>query len=313
METRAHHILIGLFTVVVAGAALLFALWLNKSGTEREFLRYDIAFNEPVSGLSRGSVVEFNGIRVGEVESLRLDSEDPSRVFARVRIAASAPVRTDTHARLVMQGVTGLSFIGLGSGDDPAAQPLSADSEMIPIIIATPSPMSRLLADGEDIMFNINEFLIGARELFSTENVERISMTLAHLEEISGTLASEREEFAETLQNISRASESAAATFADAAKLIDNTNNLVDGELKATLASTHRSMESLERAMNEVENLVADNRGNLSSGLRGVADIGPVMGELHATLSSLREITRQFEQSPRGYLLGRQPTREFQP
>ncbi|HLW04898.1 MAG TPA: MlaD family protein [Azoarcus sp.] len=313
METRAHHILIGLFTVLVAGAALLFALWLNKSGSERDLVRYDVAFNEPVSGLSRGSAVEFNGIRVGEVENLRLDRENPSRVFARVRIAASAPVRTDTRARLVMQGVTGLSFIGLGSGNDPSAQPLSRESDTIPIIIATPSPMSRLLADGEDIMFSINEVLFGARELFSTENIERISTTLAHLQDVSGTLASEREEFAQTLHHISQASESAAQTFAEAAKLVDNTNHLVDGELRATLVSTQRSMESLERAMNEVEHLVADNRGNLNSGLRGIADIGPVMGELRATLASLREITRQFEQSPRGYLLGRQPTREFQP
>lgn len=30
METRAHHVLIGLFTVLVVGGALLFALWLGK-------------------------------------------------------------------------------------------------------------------------------------------------------------------------------------------------------------------------------------------------------------------------------------------
>ncbi|MGI3120314.1 hypothetical protein, partial [Pseudomonas aeruginosa] len=28
METRAHHVLIGLFSVIVIGAALLFGLWL---------------------------------------------------------------------------------------------------------------------------------------------------------------------------------------------------------------------------------------------------------------------------------------------
>lgn len=31
METRAHHVLIGLFSVIVIGAALLFGLWLAKS------------------------------------------------------------------------------------------------------------------------------------------------------------------------------------------------------------------------------------------------------------------------------------------
>ncbi|MGR9787312.1 MlaD family protein, partial [Escherichia coli] len=32
METRAHHVLIGLFTILVALAALVFCLWLTKVG-----------------------------------------------------------------------------------------------------------------------------------------------------------------------------------------------------------------------------------------------------------------------------------------
>lgn len=54
METRAHHVLIGLFSVIVIGAALLFGLWLAKSGSEGKFNYYDIVFNEAVSGLSQG-------------------------------------------------------------------------------------------------------------------------------------------------------------------------------------------------------------------------------------------------------------------
>ncbi len=31
METRAHHVVIGLFTLIVVSAALLFCLWLTNS------------------------------------------------------------------------------------------------------------------------------------------------------------------------------------------------------------------------------------------------------------------------------------------
>ena len=34
METRAHHVLIGLFTVIVVVSALLFGLWLAKSSVD---------------------------------------------------------------------------------------------------------------------------------------------------------------------------------------------------------------------------------------------------------------------------------------
>ncbi|MBA4741650.1 MAG: MCE family protein [Azoarcus sp.] len=299
METRAHHVLIGLFTIAAAIGALLFALWLGQSGGERDQALYDIVFHEPVTGLSRGSTVEFNGIRIGDVASLRLDPKDPRRVFARVRIDPSAPMRGDTQARLVPAGITGLSIIRLTSGDDPASQPLLTDTDEIPVIVATPSPLSRLLADGEDVMLNVNELLIRARQALSPQTVDDLSATLHNLRLVSDSLAGRRDEL--------------AATLDDANRLIASTHRLVDEELGDTLASASRAMNAVERTVGEIESIVRDNRGNVEGGLRGLADVGPAMAELRATLASLRTITRQLEDSPRDYLLGRQPTREFQP
>lgn len=87
METRAHHVVIGLFTLIVVSAALLFCLWLTNSGSDRQFRLYDIVFNEPVSGLSQGSTVQYSGIRVGEVTQLRLDRDNPNKVWARIRVS----------------------------------------------------------------------------------------------------------------------------------------------------------------------------------------------------------------------------------
>ena len=50
----------------------------------------------PVSGLSKGSSVQYNGIKVGDVIELRLDDKDPRRVLARIRLAANTPVKVDT-------------------------------------------------------------------------------------------------------------------------------------------------------------------------------------------------------------------------
>lgn len=299
METRAHHILIGLFTVIAIGAALLFTLWLGKSGHDRQYALYDIVFSEAVGGLSRGSTVEFNGIRVGEVAGLRLDPSDPRRVLARVRVESDAPVRRDTQARLVPAGITGLSIIRLSSGDDAASPRLRTDDGEVPLIVAQASPMSRLLADGEDVMLNINQLLIRARDVLSPQTVDDLGATLHNLRLVTDTLAERREDL--------------AATIDDANRLMRSANTVIDGELRGTLAAAQRSMSALERTVGELETIVSDNRGNLDGGLRGLADVGPAMAELRATLASLRGITRQLDESPRDYLLGRQPTREFQP
>ncbi|MEO7200872.1 MAG: MlaD family protein, partial [Dokdonella sp.] len=72
METRAHHILIGGFAIAAFLLGLLFVLWLSKVSADREFGYYDVIFTEAVTGLSKGGLVQYNGIKVGEVSKLSL-------------------------------------------------------------------------------------------------------------------------------------------------------------------------------------------------------------------------------------------------
>lgn len=313
METRAHHVLIGLFTVVVVGAALLFTLWLGKSDADRKFDIYDIVFKEAVSGLSKGGTVEFNGIKIGDVVSLRLDPDDAHRVIARVRVDSSAPVRSDTRARLVPAGITGLTMIRLTSGDDPDSPRLSTDDDSVPRIIAAPSPFSRLLADGEDAITNVNELMVQARALFSPDNVAAIARTLDNLEQTTAALAAQRDDVSAALREITQASRTANTALAEATRMLGSASRLVEGQGAQTLDSARTSMQAFERAMVSVERLVADNREQLDGGMRGLAEIGPAVAELRTTLASLRAITRQLEDRPADYLLGLEPTKEFTP
>src|SRR5471030_3367410 len=182
METRAHHVLIGLFTVIVVAGALLFGLWLAKSSVDTEFKDYEIVFNEAVSGLSKGSAVQYTGIKVGDVVTLRLDPKDPRRVLARIRLGGQTPIKEDTQAKLALTGITGTSLIQLSDGT-PQSPELKGKDGNLPQIIASPSPISRLLNDSNDLMSGINLLLHNANEMFSRENVERLSNTLDNLQQ----------------------------------------------------------------------------------------------------------------------------------
>lgn len=313
METRAHHVLIGLFTLLIVGTALAFALWLGKVDSDTQFDMYDVVFQEAVSGLSKGSTVEFNGIKIGEVSNLRLDPKDPRRVLARIRVDSEAPIRTDTRARLAPAGITGIYTIRLSSGDDPNSVELQPAAGEVPTIVADPSPLSKLLANGEDVMVNVNELLMQARVLFSAENAASLGHTLTHLEQTTGALAAQREDMGRALRQLADASEQANVALAEATRMMNSTNRLIDTHGKETLESAQRSMAAFEQAMQAVDKLVNDNRGQLDSGMRGIADIGPALAELRRTLASLRGITRQLEDRPADYLLGLEPTKEFQP
>lgn len=312
METRAHHVLIGLFTVVVVAAALLFGLWLAKSSADREFAEYQVIFNEAVTGLSQGGAVQYNGIKVGDVTQLKLDPQDPRRVLARIRVGADTPIKQDTHAKLALTGVTGMAVIQL-SGGSPNSPALTSATGGLPVIVADPSPLSKLLANGEDVMTNINDVVSRASQLMSDENVARISRTLDHLDKATGAVADQRDDIRALISQLAVASKQASATLAQTEQLARSANGLVDQQARATLESARNAMASLERSTAAIDRLLNDNRAALNGGMQGLGELGPAVRELRDAASSLRGITRKLDDNPAGFLLGRDRSKEFVP
>lgn len=305
MEPRAHHVLIGLFTVVTVAAALLFALWLGKPGADRSFIDYEVVFNEAVTGLSQGSAVQYSGIKVGDVTSLDLDPDDPRTVRARIRVVGHTPIKEDTRARLAITGITGLAVIQLHGGS-PESPPLHSPDGRPPVIVADRSPLSRLMANGEDLVLNITRLLNRANRMLSRENADRVSRTLENLEQATAGLAQQRDDLSEALRQTS-------VTTREAAVLMRNANRLLDDQGSQVLESAERLMTSLERSSRHIEQLLEGNRAALDNGLQGLGDLGPAIGELRETLSALRTFSRRLEQDPTGYLLRNDSIKEFQP
>lgn len=312
METRAHHVLIGLFTVIVVTAALLFGLWLAKSSVDTEFKDYEVVFNEAVSGLSKGSSVQYSGIKVGDVISLRLDPKDPRRVLARIRLAGDTPVKEDTNAKLALTGVTGTSIIQL-SGGTPQSPTLKGKDGNLPTIVASPSPIARLLNDSNDLMSGVNTLMRNANLMFSTENIERISNTLEHLEQTTGTIAEQRGDIRQAMQQLASVGKQANTMLEQTTALMRNANGLLNEHGKEALGSAEQAMKSLQESSATLNKLITANQDSLNSGMQGLNGLGPAVREMRETLSSLRTITTRLEANPSGYLLGSEKTKEFTP
>ena len=145
METRAHHILIGLFTVLTAAAALLFALWMSYAADQRDYQPYRILFERSVSGLSVGSKVQYNGIEVGDVTELSLNPDDPRQVITLIRVYEDTPIKVDTRAKLAFASITGSMSVQLYGGTPESQRLLAQSSADTPFIKADPSPIATLL------------------------------------------------------------------------------------------------------------------------------------------------------------------------
>ncbi|OYD24552.1 MlaD family protein [Oceanimonas baumannii] len=305
METRAHHVLVGLFTLLTAAGALLFTLWLGKVGDDSEVRRLDIVFTEPVSGLSVGSAVQYSGIRVGEVENLTLNPDDPRQVRARVRIAADAPVKTDTRARLALANITGAANIALSHGS-PDSPLLAQNKDDIPVIQAEPSPFTRLRVNSEELMVGLNNLLDSANHLLTPENAAHVSHILANLDTVTSGLAQQQGALNEGVSSLSE-----AAVRLDT--MIARLDRQFARHSEPLLADTAATAASLQRLSARLEQLLARQQPALEAGVQGLAGLEPTLRELRHTLRSLGDVTRQLQQDPAGTLLEREQMEVFQP
>lgn len=307
METRANHVLIGAFTLGVCLFAVMFALWAAKYTTEQSYDEYDIVFQEAVTGLSVGSQVLYSGISVGAVRRLSLMKDDPRKVVARVRLSSDTPVKTDTRAKLTMTGLTGVAIIQL-TGGSPGSPPLEPqEDQRVAIIPSEPSALQNIAATASQIVDRVNL-------LISDGNIERITRTLDQLDQITGSIASEKEEIAALLRNARAASEKLDKTLASVDRTVNNFDQGLVAELPALVAKLDRTLTQLESASKSADGILTDNRQAIAEFSQdGLGQVGPTMRQLRSLIRELDDLAEKVETNPAGFILGREQPEEFEP
>jgi phospholipid/cholesterol/gamma-HCH transport system substrate-binding protein len=279
---------------------LLFALWAAKYSSEKDWQQYAVVFEEPVTGLSEGSPVLYNGISVGTIESLRLAPEDPRRVIAIIRIQERAPVKTDTRAKI--------STPSQLTGGSPQARRLAdVDPNEIPIIKAEASAL-------QNIADTANKLVARMDELLSEENIRRISNSLASIEALTGAIGDQHEDVRALIVSARHSSEQLEKTLATTDKAITDVDRELVEKLPALIAKLDGTLAKMDSAANGVNGIVNDNRAAIGSFANdGLGQLGPTLGELRALVRDLRRISDRLDSSPAQYLLGRDAPKEFEP
>lgn len=297
--------MIGAFTFCAGAAALWFSLWLSRSTLDSDYRLYDILFNEAVSGLSVGSPVQYSGIRVGEVERLWLDPQDPRRVWARSRVIGSAPIKTDTTARLALLNITGASSIELSQGL-PASPLLRAEGGGIPVIEAEPSSFTQLRTSSEELLLGVTELLDRANAVLAPQNAEHLTSLLSNLDSLTAALNTQQDSLREGLQGL-------IAVGSSMTQLVQRVDEQFTRHGEPLFANLNQTVVNMERFSERLDTLVGDNSNAVGAGMQSLAELAPAMQELRAILSSLSDISRRLGDDPAAFLLGTDNIKEFQP
>jgi phospholipid/cholesterol/gamma-HCH transport system substrate-binding protein len=273
METRANYVLIGGFTLLVLLAAFGFVVWFQNMGTAKTRIGYRIVFDGPVTGLRTGANVNFNGIRIGEVASVKID--DPHTVVAMIRVERKAPVRKDTQIGLEFQGLTGIASISMKGGAVNAPE-VEADEDGILTLHADINSSQDFTEAARAVLQNVNRLV--------TENQESIRNAVKGVETFSQTLAENSKRIDSVMAGL---------------ELMVNKDN--KGDLQLAIGSFKELSDNLDKRTAEIT--VGVNKLTAT----GAKEISVLVSDARKTLGDISVAFRNLDKNPSRLLFGGAP------
>jgi phospholipid/cholesterol/gamma-HCH transport system substrate-binding protein len=257
MKFRSRNLMIGTIALAVIGASFGGVIGYQRFSRVKQLVPFHVVFEGSASGLRPGSSVNFAGVRVGEVRSLKLDH--PRRVVALALIDPNTPLRADTQVGLEFQGLTGIAAISFTGGtiDGP---PPPRDAEGLPT----------LSADREGTLTTQEKIRVALRNVDKVivDNEAAVKDALLGLESFTASLAGS----GDRITSVIGSAESTVASVDDGfGKTYDFLKSLgsdkYGGELLPTIISFRELVESFNKKSGA---LIADTRkmlGDLSASI----------------------------------------------
>ena len=313
METKANHVLIGAFVLVLIGAMFVFVLWLARIG-HSDAREYDIFFQDSVTGLDIGSDVRFNGVPIGQVKQIALVPEDPRKVRVRVAITNNAPILEGTTATLEPLGITGLVIVQL-SGSMVGAKPLTKDGPYgVPVIPSRPSPLSALFNDAPQLLQQATLAVTRLANLLGPENSQSISQSLKNVERVTQTMANRSPEIDRTLLELSSTMAEVRTAAENLAQISQSANTLVSNDVRPLMADLRRVTKQADELMGQLNEVVAENRPAVSQFSRvTLPEATRLIVEMRDLMRSIQQITERLEDSPASSLISGNKVPEYDP
>jgi phospholipid/cholesterol/gamma-HCH transport system substrate-binding protein len=252
LVSKATKVRLGVFLAVGSLLILVFAAAVAGNRLTQKWDTYYIVFDDyPVSGLQVGGTVNYQGIKVGRVEDIKIDPQDVLKVKVTINIEPGTPIKDNTEAVLSLVGITGLKAVEIRGGTNEAKN-LKPGSYIKPgsTMIDDISQRAVSIAEKIDLIAaNIND-------ITNQQNRENIAKILS---ETGMILADTRGNLAGTLDAISRIANNTADLTEGLNRNIDMISQNLAGNIDEISQTTSESMESIVETLNDELVLITRN------------------------------------------------------
>jgi phospholipid/cholesterol/gamma-HCH transport system substrate-binding protein len=309
MARTNEEIKVGVVVVVAVLLFLVALIFVGGVNLLRQKKAEYFTYFKFAGGLEPGSLVRYGGFKVGTVASAALDPNDSTRIKVVLQVDPHTPIKTNSVARISSLGFLGENYVEVSPGTRNA--PLLPAGKEIPameivqlsdvfnnvnnITVNATKLVNDLDAQVLLLSKNSNELIRNLNDVVSPENKEHFGSLLAnsdqmlkesrpHIEKTLGNLETVSAKMTQTLDNLN-------GTIARANKLTDHLDGVIvdnSKEIHATLLRLQSSLADAQRMINDLDDTLGANRGNLDETLENI----------RATSENLKEFTDTLKQHP---------------
>ena len=283
METRASYVLVGMFVLGLAAAAVFFVLWLGSAGSTNK-VSYHVILTGNVTGLAKGAAVRYRGIQKGEVGEITL--REPTQheidrfkvtgevIDVEIRVAADTPVYTDTTASLESQGLTGSPFIQLKRAYASTASKLDPKDKVKAVVQGESAGFEAVLEKLPTALVAVTNLADRAALLLDDENQKKIKTVLDNADKAFKSM----DEFSE-----------------DAKRWIAKIDKPIE-RIDEVAKEAQEALKNIKKAAGEFGALMGDTRGIVRDNRRPIADFTATgLYEFSLFMTDMRKFVRTFD------------------
>ncbi len=286
-KSRLQAFLIITFILMIVVLAIFIGPKLKEKG-DTYFTNFK---GMSVNGVNEGSDVKYQGVSIGKVSRIDVNTDDLSSILIYVEIKKGFPVKKDMRAKLQYLGITGLRFVEIYGGTT-VSETLEPGSEIL---------MGKGLGEkAEDIVINVDSLVDAINNILKPENREKISLTLTNIEKSTGVIARVLEKKEKNLrnfiENIDRSSLELSKFSENLNKFSQQLNDLAEKmRLEGVVENTNRmvrhisdrfSQQELGQVLKDLDNFLTTSASSMKKIEANFLDL---KAKLNKTLVSLRE------------------------
>jgi phospholipid/cholesterol/gamma-HCH transport system substrate-binding protein len=302
MNARREQVFVGLF-VIVAAVILIITVFALAGVFATSTKTFHAKFGN-AAGLEPGATVRFEGgPKVGRVERLTIDLNDPSKMDMEFTVKSEIPVKTDSRVSILSFSPLGDNHLEVRAGSPNTAK--APDGALLPSdpylgFNDLTAEINQLTPQARELLANLNDRVTQLKitvdrvnDLLNDKNRQNISATITDLHAM---LAENRPQIKSTIANVNAATQKLTPLLDQMQKTIDQADGTlkkVDGivsdnkeDIRASVVKLRESVENVSALTAHLQTILDENDYNIDELLNNLREVSENLKEFTDTIKT---------------------------